>query len=266
MIANFPVWGKVQKGLPAFTYSGTYEEHPASYYGLSGDYTVVAFLSSGTLAMSRSANVDVFMVGGGGSGGGGYPSYADGGGGGGGGYTATYANIPVSNVQVTIGEGGKAVTFANGNNGNPTMFGEYSVNGGNGGFRFLQGQSYSKKGGNGGSGGGAGGSALPQDGGDGGENGNDGGSFLGVTGGVGQHSTTRAFEENLAILFAGGGGGYLGEGGNGGGGRGGAIDSDYQLSTSGQPNTGGGGGGGGQNSGNGAAGGSGIVLMRIAQS
>lgn len=248
------VHGKAR--LPAFTYDGTYEQHPASYYGLSGDYTVVAFLGSGTLKMSRAANVDVFIVGGGG----GSATYGTGAGGG---YTTTVKNIEVdtSNINVVIGAGGTV-----GNAGRASSFAQHSAAGGQSYATFYNGPYLCYAGGDGGSGG----AALADsktNGGTGGSNGSNGamGDNTYSRPGAGQGRTTRAFEENNAKLFAGGGGsvpgstGYSkGLGGEGGGGMSG--DRNVANAQAGTPNTGGGAGGGG-----GAIGGSGIVLMRLAQ-
>lgn len=250
------VHGKAR--LPAFTYDGTYEEHPASYYGLSGDYTVVAFLSSGTLKMSRAANVDVFIVGGGG----GSPSNGVGAGGG---YTNTVKNIEVdtSNINVVIGAGGAANTA-----GNASSFAQHSAAGGQSYTTFYNGPYLCYAGGDGGSGGAAN-VAGRKNGGNGGSDGSAGaiGDQTYSRPGTGQGTTTRAFGENSATLFAGGGGsvpqgsGYSrGLGGTGGGGASAASGStDAQAGT---PNTGGGAGGGG---GGVIGGGSGIILMRLAQ-
>ena len=228
------VHGKAK--LPAFTYDGTYEEHPASYYGLSGDYTVVAFLGSGTLSFSKLAKVDVFAVGAGGGGASGL--YA---GGGAGGYSKLYRNIEVTSpVTISIGAGGNY-----NQNGNPSSFGAYTANGGGSGNKY--------DGGNGGSGGGYGSNFSCGNGGSDGSNGFS--NYATGEGGSGQGSTTRAFHESGATLFAGGGAGkssgseYAYGGAGGGGGR------DH---TAGYANTGGGGAAG-------DSGGSGIVLMRIAQ-
>lgn len=227
------VHGKAK--LPAFTYDGTYEEHPASYYGLSGDYTVVAFLGSGTLRMSRTAKVDVFMVGGGAAGTKSITATYSAKGGGGG-YTQTIRKIEVGTeaINVVIGEGG-ATSSAQGES---TTFGEYSVNGGT-----------NPDGGSGG-GGTAGAASVV---GSGGSDGSDGGN----SGGTGQNTTTRAFAEETGKLFAGGGGAHK-QYANGNGGEGGGAKANNAA----MPNTGGGGGGtfSGQ-----FAGGSGIVLMRPAQ-
>ena len=245
MIVNFPVFGKITKGLPDFTYDGTYEEHPASYYGLSGDYTVVAFLSSGTLRLSRQANIDVFLVGGGG--GSVNPASnlaaANGYGGAGGGYTATHRAIKIEEVDISIGVGGNVNS-----GGGSTTFGDLTVNGG--GVSVLS--SY-------------------------GVGGSNGGAYTGTNGGNGEDGKP-AFGEDGATKFGAGGG--AGAGGNvfnqnytggTGGLTGGGNGGRYQRAgTSATENTGSGAGGGGKFDSGGrytstAKGGSGIVLMRPAQ-
>lgn len=252
MIANFPVWGKIANVLPSFTYTGSYEEHTAADYGLSGDYTVIALLTDGVLQFAKSADVDIFMVGGGGgsNGRGKNNGYTNGGGGG---YTKTYqVKVPITEINVTIGKGS---TGRGGTTIVATADASYTAEGGYEGGRLS--------GGNGGSGGGAGayqGIYPANRGGNGGSDGSDGfyndtGSGSGPHNGLGQGTTTRAFGDPNGKLFAGGGGG----GGGGLGGEGGGANNNNDAVA----NTGGGAGGNWTTK---YRGGSGIVLIRPKQS
>jgi len=199
--------------------------------------------------------LDVFCVGGGASGSKGNSNYA--GSGGGSGYTATVKGlsvVPGQQFQITIGSGGKGVTYSSSfQSGGTTSFGAV----------------LSASGGKSQSGGSGGGIGNYDDGNDpkkdyqptsGGYDGSDGvstytnGGSL-VTAGTGQHTTTRAFGESNNTLYAGGGsGGYYGNGTPGGGGSG----QSYSL-TDATANTGSGGGGYSSKGGNGA---SGICIIR----
>ncbi|MDD6272092.1 MAG: InlB B-repeat-containing protein [bacterium] len=107
-----------------------------SYECESADNFKIKFLTSGTLTLNSSLNIDAFLVGGGGG-----ASSADDGCGGGGGYTKTIKNLTISGTNViTVGAAG----IVNGNGGNSTAFG-YTAAGGYAGR--------ANKGGNGGSGG-----------------------------------------------------------------------------------------------------------------
>ena len=241
---------------PGFTYTGTFNVTE------DAEYRILRLLTSGTLTLDRSMNLDIFLVGGGGGG-----STVQNGNGAGGGYTKTFkqstdgwtdglAPYVVSGIGeiVTIGAGGAASTGSGGGTGGFTQFRDatYRANGGTGALHTTGGPA-----GNGGSGGG-------QLNNSGGSDGSDGLPFTGNVRGIGQGHTTRAFGELTGQLYAGGGGGASnnaanapGEGGAGGGGRGGVTTSQ---GTAGQANTGGGAGGG--SSGTPVAGGSGIVLVR----
>ena len=214
----------------------------------------VKFLSSGTLTLSKSMEVEVFLVGGGGGGGGGYyDGYAGtyGGGGGGGGYIAT-GTVTISsdtNYEILVGTGGAANT----NGGDTTAFG-LTANGGN--------KANSK---NGGAGTGAGGTGIN-------DNRLPGASNKKANpGGNGQ----AAFGNTSYYYGAGGGAGAgaskdnaFGEGGSGGANGGGAGGGPWGgVGGDGVANSGGGGGGGGAISGksgtaSGGNGGSGIVIIR----
>lgn len=255
-------------GLPGFTYTGDYALKTAADYGLNGDYDVLELQTSGTLTFDTPVLADVFMVGGGAGGNGGQSGGSYGGGGGGAGKTSTnirqLTTAPVS-VIIGAGGGGAQATGVGTGGGNTSISingTQYSIDGG------LSGNPYGQ-GGNGGSGGGGSGKTTT-----GGAGGSDGGGGSGVSGspyggGGGQGSTTRAFGESGARLFAGGGGAggsgsAGGAGGEGGGGNGGTA---VTMPTAGESNTGGGGGGGGlgYTSSVGATGGSGIILIRRAQ-
>lgn len=255
--------------LPGFTYSGAYALKTAADYGLSGDYDVLALLTSGTLTFTSRFDADVFLVGAGGGGSGhGAISY-EAGAGGGGGYTKT-SRLSISGpLTATIGVGGSGVYTGTGGQGGNTSIGSIAAAGGNGGVIA---------GGNGGSGGGAEGRDVngQKAGGAGGSNGTNGHTNTTYAGGAGQGTTTRAFGEDTATLFAGGGGGGSvigagGAGGEGGGGDGGAqVAYGGSAGNDGAVNTGGGGGGAGGSTASSATqyggdGGSGIILIRRAQ-
>lgn len=271
-----PLVGGVEDNkLPGFTYTGEYEMSDAFNYGLTGDYEVLVLKTSGILTFDRSVNADVFMVGGGGGGSRGNSNGRYSSGGGGGGYTATYASQAIGSapIDVVIGEGGAgAVSNAQGGAGGTTSFGPLSVSGATQATReagIVVSPIYC--GGNGGSGGGGG---TPTEEACstnvGGSDGSDGGCYTSVyPGGKGQGTTTRAFGESGAKLFAGGGGGgnhsaTSTPGGAGGGGLGGG-NAAAEGPTAGEPNTGGGGGGASDFFNRGADGGSGVVLIRLAQ-
>lgn len=240
------------KGVPIFSYSGTYEVvddadlpiSPADYD--SAVFWKIRFLTSGTLSISElkgaKKGIDVFLVGGGG--GGFYGNYAAGGGGG---YTKTVYGKTISAgsiYPIIIGAGGAGGRTATGTttpqDGNETSAFSEIASGGIKGAGSL--------GGNGGSGGGdyqhAGG--------------NDGGNGEGTKGGTGQGTTTREFGESTTTEYAGGGNGnaYSGTHADGGGGTG--------EHPSGYPNTGGGGCGRASAAGD-NSGGAGIVIIRNAR-
>lgn len=290
MIVNKMPTGINNKIIPNFTYTGNYQ-----VVDDGDDGWRIKFLSSGTLKLSRRANVDVFLVGGGGGGAIKSPyaqTLEEGGGGGAGGYTWTYSNEniqPNTNYQIVVGKGGESLSNYSegqgyqGNSGETTTF-----SGPNGYVLWVPGGGGGEAnyGGNGGSGGGNGGEYsaigdgpyINKRGWYGGSNGGNGGchsSMISMAYNQGQVSTTREFGEEDGTLYSGGGGGgsgqggYLeeyGAGGAGGGGRGAAHSSN---AANGEANTGGGGGGGhyggsatsAYNRPSGA-GGSGIVIIR----
>ncbi len=248
----------------AITPNPTYTGQTSTYQ--HGEYTCLKLLTSGTLSLDNIGPYDVFAVGGGGAGG--YGSSTAGSwysGGGGGGYTSNLFNfIPLNGKQsiaVTIGQGAtERNTSSMIVRGGTTLFGE--ILNAEGGFSG-QATSDDSFGGPGGSGGGTGGRRQEFGG---GSDGSDGGGSSSPWG-IGQHVTTRAFQDPTEQLYAGGGGGsgnstsyYGGPGGAGGGGHGLPYSSGTAGST-GEPNTGGGGGGrvGGSSA---LAGGSGVVIIR----
>lgn len=248
------------------------------------------FLTSGTLTVKKTVEVDIFLVGGGGGGQSAGCYNSDGvskdrmGGGGGGGYTATQSGVtlPAGAYTVTIGAGGAGLAqyetqYAAGDGGSTSFAGgeiEYTVNGGGGAPMVPSSVTYDEEpvnGGDGGSGGGAGGAG-------GGRDGEDGlPSYLiykymhndtlrsyakSSSGGSGQGTTTRAFGEAWGALYA--------SGGNGGTRK--TTNAARQAGLSGAANTGDGGSGADGTQENltstnkaGGDGGSGVVIMRLAQ-
>ena len=212
--------------------------------------------------------LEVFLVGGGAGSG---TDFDTGMGGAGGGRTR-YGKLPVTpgeTLYLTVGAGGKK-----GTNGSTTILSNDSV------MWVADGGSIAVRGvgGAGGSGGGGGGQYQIQagNGGSDGSNGyastayNGGTQAFTYAGGVGQGTTTRAFEESDGTLYAGGGGGAWvptgypgarGFGGAGGGGNGNEYNSTTNVATGGTPNTG---GGAGAHYGlaAGGDGGSGIIILR----
>ena len=239
-----------------------------AYGRLAADFALPAppgeevFLESGIWEVPAGVtSVDLFLVG---AGGGGSAS------GGGGGYTTTLKNIAVEPSQewtVIVGSKGLGGVGEAGTNGGQSKFelGEvgYTADGGKASpFTGTFG------GGDGGSGGGAS-DNTENSAGDGGSDGGNGGNNTSNTrpGGIGQGTTTRAFEEETGTLFAAGGGGgqngtgTAGAGGEGGGGAGGKVPN---VGTAAEPSTGSG-GGGGRNALDqwaGADGADGIVIVR----
>ena len=230
-------------------------------------------LTSGTLTLGSSINVDIFAVGGGGGGGNGTRvsdnGASNGGGGGGGGYTKTVKNSFIKgSYTVTIGEGGTAETA-----GGTTSF----VSSTNVTLISADGGKGASWGGGGGSGGSGGGKGVMT--GTAGAGASDGGS----SGGTGQGTTTREFAEKTGDLYSGGGGGAGGQSADvthnypfgyaGAGGAGGGASGTYGFGGGNGygagANTGGGGGGGAGVYGSplvargaGGKGGSGIIVIR----
>lgn len=242
-----------------------------------GSDKVHVFTSSGTFTPTGSGNVKVLVVAGGGGG------CSGGGGGGGVVYNAAKAVSDGVGLTVTIGAGGAGkATNPDGHgvadNGQNSVFGDITANGGGGG-----GDNHGA-GANGGCGGGAGSTnGTTHSGGTGSQGYNGGASYnaapfpaggggggaavgadgAGSQGGVGGAGYASAILDDFTHYYAGGGGGTswdsgtAGAGGNGGGG-------DGQRTTTGGAGTAntGGGGGGSADSQTGGAGGSGIVLIR----
>ena len=206
----------------------------------------IELYESGTLTLSPGT-YDFFLVGGGGGGGAYYSSTSDdreARGGGAGGYTINGQLVVDRGMsfEITVGAGGTAGgRSVNATAGGLTSFVEYDAtpHTANGGGAAAG--SYEISGGSGGSGGGGGGEGIST----GRAGGSDGGA--GVSGGSGQGTTTRAFGEPEATLYAGGGASGArqnsGTGGAGGGGNGG-VGYYHTPAGAGTPNTGGGGGGG----------------------
>ena len=270
-----------------------HKKKPGLQFTYTGDHVkrddgVVELLTSGTLTFLNPAVIDRFMVGGGSSGVNPKTSGTDYGGmgGGAGGYTRTDKKVRVNAneaIQIVIGAGGAAGKLTNtfiATKGEPTSWGEVSVDGGKG--TTGDGALIAMNGLSGGSGGG-GGVYQNSDYGSGGYNGGNGEDGItgssATTGGTGQGSTTREFGEADGKLYAGGGGGgrwmsaqspVTSQGGAGGGGTGAWAYSvpERQAATVGVANTGGGGGGGVYASSGyvvkAASGGSGIVCFREA--
>jgi hypothetical protein len=245
-----------------------------STIGVTEFYNGTDWLGFATLL--PPSTVEYLVVAGGGGGGG------NGGGGGGAGGFRTAAGFAVSAgsaITVTVGGGGAANSFIRGSNGQNSVFGSITSNGGGGGGSRDGTEGTGASGGSGGGGGGnnaiqaagAGNtpSTSPSQGSNGGVNGgNDinqcggGGGGASAVGGTGVAATTggaggagtASSITGTSTFYAGGGGGsptingVNGTGGVGGGGNG---------SASGTANTGGGGGGGG-------TGGSGVVIIRYA--
>lgn len=234
----------------------------------------IELYESGTLTLSPGT-YDVFLVGGGASGGTesthGTAETATGGGGSG--YTVTQKNVSITETteaNVIIGAGGTFTytkpykSSAGGSTSIQASTFSNNAQGGKSTNSNTSGKDSAGEGTDGGSGGGARATAGNQAGHTGGSDGANGGSnnIMGIitTGGVGQGTTTRAFEDPSGTLYAGGGGGGnitstsggangSSAGGAGGGGNGGTYNTPdggkvYNISTAGTANTGGGGGGG----------------------
>nr|DAH19516.1 MAG TPA: hypothetical protein [Caudoviricetes sp.] len=244
------VGSSTPSGKLEFTYTGEYNER---------DDGVVELLTSGEFVSLNDQYVDIFLVGGGGGGCSASGTYGSAGGGGG--YTKTLL-IGLSkdrSYNATIGAGGEGTTASNttANSGGDTIFGNVSVNGGNGGRTYYANGGTCHSGGNGGSGGGGGAK--------GGTDGNNGNSYNNnfIFGGKGQGTTTREFGESTGKLYAdGGSSSYANEivdSPSGLGGSGGANCTD------GISNTGSGGGacGNAQSTAIAKNGGSGIVCIRL---
>ena len=213
IISQFPSSGG--SAFPRFLYTGRYAvENGAQGWKLK-------LLSSGTLTMYQTANVDIFLVGGGGDG----STYSADmqtssgtnlkfGGGGGGGYTLTQKNLLLTSGQsytVVVGDNGDASSITPDDN-TEWSGAAYSANGGSHGGNSAYGA-----GGNGGSGGGSylNAVATSQTMADyyrrqvisGGTDGANGTKYGTNTAGTGQGTTTREFGETDGDLYASGGAG-----------------------------------------------------------
>lgn len=231
--------------IPSFTYTGEYWVIDDGEVGGVQNWRI-KFLTSGTLTLSETTNIDVFLVGGGGA-----PvpnTDVDNRWGGGGGYTYTERDIfALSGREYPIVIGDGQIASSSVAAGASTAFGLTA----NGGGRK-----------NGGSGGGRPG-AYDGLGGDGGSDGGGsaGGGWWNYGSSTGQGTTTREFGEPTGDLYAGGGAGKgansygYGTGGEGGGGCCGPGKENSGYGKNGVPNTGGG-------AANGGNGGSGIVIIR----
>ena len=242
--------------------------------------------------------VEVLVVAGGGSGGncqGNSGTPAGGGGGGGVLYSSSYEVTPGSGITVTVGNGGAQATAANilGNNGQNSVFGIITAEGGGTGGGDDVGSPYGsgtntrRRGNDGGSGGGSGNSTTDKTtgrpgqgfGGGGSSNGAGGGGGAGGPGGnspwrgcAGQGGNGLPFTISGSLVYyagGGGGGGFSGllpgPGGIGGGGVGARQTGSPSPGGAGTPGLGAGGGGGAANQGVasvGGAGGKGVVIVR----
>jgi hypothetical protein len=222
----------------------------------SGGYRWHVFNGSGTLSVTKSGDIDCYIIAGGGSGG----ANAGGGGGGGAGgvLIQTAPTVSVGDYAMTVGNGGADTDF-NGNNGqNSTAFSLTAIGGGGGG---SSGGGFS--GGSGGGGRGfnsyAGGPATTGQGNEGGNGGptdssigGGGGGYSSVgKSGAGNNSTSGDGGTGIVILgqqYAGGGGGGANQGGfnpgegSFGGGSGGTRDSNNATAATKRGSGGGGGG------------------------
>lgn len=189
--------GSGVKGMPQFTYTGTY-----NLIDDGNDNWRIKFLTSGTLTFTKlgtgKGSIDVFCVGGGG---GGIRFQSAGAGirtsGGGGGYTTTSSTTVDVNIgyPIVVGAGGAGMTANDSpdhaTSGSPSSFNSSIV--ANGGV-----YGWASKGGSGGSGG-AGCSYATQYGGSNGGNGN------GDAAGYGQGTSTKEFGESTGFQYSNGG-------------------------------------------------------------
>ena len=230
-----------------------------------------------------SANVLVVA-----GGGGGCPADTgseSGGGGGGGGvvHHSSLTTTPSASISYTVGDGAAGATSSTRNaaNGEDSVFGSITADGGGG--TEVNG---SKDGGSGGGGSkvGTGGAATQTDSGGGTGYGNAGGngynpngggggggaggvgaagsSGTGGAGGAGREFTDFSSYGVSGYFAGGGGGGATSSGGSGGSGGGGAGQAGGTTGGHGTANTGSGGGGSGGGAGTGGNGGSGVILIK----
>lgn len=241
-------------------------------HGLFGDETAgrIEMYEAGELTLSPGI-YDIFLVGGGSNGNNSQGGSNDGAGGGAGGYTKTIKGVIIEKltpmIPVLVGAANSKTAITIGDQSYEALPGSVSS------ARYESGKD-------GGSGGGVGmyngtGDISKFAPGLGGSDGSDGGSnnqnnFIA---GKGQHTTTRAFEEEAGTLYSGAGSGgtasgrgyYAKPATEGGGGAGGNGSASSRNGGNATPNTGGGGGGAAGNGSAGAAGGlgaSGILIIR----
>jgi len=229
-------------------------------------YTMLTFLSSATLTVTKAGIFDLLIVGGGG-GGADAPDTAGGGGAGGfREYSAVYFD---ANQTVTVGAGGARESHR----GSPSSCGDPFAGGGAGSINNTYGLNGPSGGGGGtqlygrgdgitGNNGGVRNGDLGGGGGGAGAAGGVGSGNTGGAGGAGLDASAFRGEAATTTYYSGGGGGSClvgtSPGGIGGGGNG-ALGA----AGSGTANTGGGGGGADSGAANAGNGGSGIVLVRF---
>ncbi len=244
--------------------------------GVGYDADVYKWTGDGSITFANDCEVEMMIVSGGGAGG---PGFGGGGGGGGIRYF-TNAFFPAGTHTITVGDGGAQATSneAQGRIGEPSIVGEYRVEGGGAGTSGPGNANYGISGACGGGGGGSNGAAgygsvvgyLGYAGGNGGYLGAGGGGGMGEAGATASSSTGAKGGDGLQydilvrstdVYYAGGGAGWsyaytsAGSGGEGGGGDG--VGAGYGAY--GVVGTDGLGGGGGPQRG----GGSGLVVIRV---
>ena len=260
----YPPLGEVEPpfALPEFT----------GNHAIFGDETTgrIELYEAGELTLSPGT-YDFFLVGGGSNGNNSQGGSNDGAGGGAGGYTKTVKGVVVekttSMISVLVGAANSKTAITIGDQSYEALPGSASS------ARYESGKD-------GGSGGGVGmydgtGDISKFAPGLGGSDGSDGGSNnqKNFIAGKGQHTTTRAFEEEAGTLYSGAGSGgtssgrgaYAKPAADGGGGAGGDGSASNRNGGNATPNTGGGGGGAagaGSSSASGGHGASGILVIR----
>lgn len=260
----YPPLGDVEPpfALPEFT----------GNHAIFGDETAgrIELYEAGELTLSPGT-YDFFLVGGGSNGNNSLGGSNDGAGGGAGGYTKTIKDVIIEKLTPMI-----PVLVGAANSKTAITIGDQS-------YEALPGAVSSARYGSGKDGGSGGGVGMYDNDdnpsayapGLGGSDGSDGGSNnqKNFIAGKGQHTTTRAFEEEAGTLYSGGGSGgtasgrgyYAKPATEGGGGAGGNGSSSNRNGGNATPNTGGGGGGaasGGSASAAGGLGASGILIIR----
>jgi hypothetical protein len=243
----------------------------AWWNSLTGNYQVFNTTETSNFTVPLGiVNVSVLIVAGGGGGG-----HEQAGGGGAGGLilNSSYAVTAITNISVTVGDGGAGASGAPpGTNGSNSIFGTLIAYGGGGGGTCGSAAL------NGGSGGGAAACNPPQTGGSGitGQGYAGGNQASGGYGAGGGGANQSGADGGTTAVGLGGNGlyvwglSYVGGGGGGGGATGatGGLGGGANGGSSGvtgdtaSANTGGGGGGGGSSGGLGGNGGSGLVVVR----